>query len=356
MKISTTRRARKVPLRLAAHAAAVAIASISLGTLAACGSSSSSTTASTADPAASSLHTGAAKEGTLTWYTSVDTDTANAVVSAFKQAYPDVNVELLRLTTGEVTARYAQERSAGSAPADVVTVGDPDFFDTGAQSKWFTSSLDGVPDAADWPKDDVTNGIARVSMIPLGITYNTDMVKTAPTSWQDVLDPAYAGGKLQIGDPRNVPAYMQLDVLLQRQLGTDFLKKVDAQKPQVFPSVVNAMQTVAAGGAAMLFPGTKATTDVLATQGAPVAFAAVSPTVGVEFYSGIASNATHPDAAKLFTDYLLSKDGQTVLNKNSVSPLGTLPGTNALPDGYQTLRSADITSDEPSVLAALGLE
>lgn len=258
------------------------------------------------------------------------------------------------MTTGQITARYAEERTAGASPADVVTVGDPDFYDEAAAAGWFQSDLD-LPALEEWPTDYYADGVALVSLIPLGVTYNTNMVSTPPESWEDVLDPEYSG-RIQLGDPRNVPAYMQLYYLLIDEYGDDFLADLDANSPTIFPSIVNATQTVASGGSQLSMPGTNPTTEVVKAEGAPLGFVALSPTVGVEFSSAVADGSANPNAGALFTDFILSAEGQEALNVNAVSPLGELPGTQPMPADYQQITSATAAERAADIVKELGIE
>jgi len=336
----------RLMLGAASVAAAVALAGCSAGTA----EPSSSGAANDADAA---LYSAAQSEGSLTWYTSIDPVTAQNVAEAFEKAYPGIQVDVQRLTTGEVTARYSQEREAGTSAADAVTVGDPAFFASGIEKGWFTSEPD-LANAKTWPSDYVDDGVFLISIIPLGITYNTGSVKTPPTSWKDLLDPAYANGRIQLGDPRNVPSYIQVLSLLQDTYGDDFLKSLAAQKPTIASSVTNATQAVASGAADILMTATKPTTEIVKAEGAPLEFVPMSPTVGVEMYHAVPTDAPHPNASELFNDYLLSEDGQIVVNVNTVSPLGDLSGTMPIPAEYKQISSADI--DKNSILAVLGIQ
>lgn len=293
-------------------------------------------------------------EGALTWYTSIDPDTAQSVARSFEETFPGVRVEVLRLTTGQIVARYAQERAAGTSPAEVVTVGDPDFFEEGKKTGWFEADP-ALENDDDWPSEFASEGVHLVSMIPIGVTYNTQNVTTPPTQWSDVLDAKYAGGRIQYGDPRNVPSYMQLFSVLRGEDDT-FLTKVAGQAPVMASSVVNATQTVAAGGADLLITGTKPPTEIVKAQGAPIEYSPMSPTVGVEFYSGVASGPQNPNAALLFEDFMLSEKGQEVLNVNTVSPLGELPGTVPMPKDYKRIATADAKAQETQILADLGIQ
>lgn len=293
-------------------------------------------------------------EGGLTWYTSIDPDTAESVVGDFEETFPGVDVEILRLTTGQIAARYAQERSAGTSPAEVVTLGDPAFFDEGKESGWFEADPQ-LENRSEWPEEYAEEGVHLVSMIPIGITYNTELVETPPTTWEEVLDEKYAGGRIQYGDPKNVPSYMQLFSVLNEQ-DPEYLAEISELGAVPASSIVNATQTVAAGGADVLLTGTKPTTEIVKQQGAPIEYAPVSPTVGVEFSSAVATDTESPSAALLFEDFLLSERGQIALNVNTISPMGELEGTVPMPEDYRRISDEEIQDVVPEILKKLGIQ
>jgi iron(III) transport system substrate-binding protein len=65
-------------------------------------------------------------------------------------------------------------------------------------------------------------------------------------------------------------------------------------------------------------------------KGAPVAWKIPDTAWGARFFGGIVDSAPHPNAAQLFANYLVTKEGQTanVFNE-SVSVLPDIPGTGA---------------------------
>ncbi|HIY67170.1 MAG TPA: extracellular solute-binding protein, partial [Candidatus Agrococcus pullicola] len=70
------------------------------------------------------LYEAALEEGSVTWYSSAP----NEAPAAFEEAYPGITVDFVRLPAGQLGTRYAQERDAGAAPGDVVTIADERFI------------------------------------------------------------------------------------------------------------------------------------------------------------------------------------------------------------------------------------
>lgn len=290
-------------------------------------------------PEETALYDAARQTGTLTWYSVLPPTAIETTVEAFERRYPDISVESLRLSSGPMSTRYSQERSAGAVPADVVTISNPEFFATAAQRGWFETQLD-LPALAEWPDQYYTDGRATTGLLPLLIGYNTNRVPEAeaPTEWRQLLDPRWQGQML-LGDPRTVPAYLALAQLWYEQYGPDYLSQFAAQNPTVVPSIVPGSQQLAAGGAALLVPNSFTVLAPLIDDGAPVAATTVSPTTGVEYVSAISTGAPNSAAARLFMNFLLTPQGQAAHNAGGgTSALGQVSeDTVPLPAEYQPL-------------------
>lgn len=95
-------------------------AGASLFLLAACGGD--------ADSEADSGDSGT--EGDISFYTSQPDEDANALVEAFNEEYPDINVSLYRSGTEEVVSKVQAEDQAGSVEADVLLLADSVTFES----------------------------------------------------------------------------------------------------------------------------------------------------------------------------------------------------------------------------------
>jgi iron(III) transport system substrate-binding protein len=58
----------------------------------------------------------------------------------------------------------------------------------------------------------------------------------------------------------------------------------------------------------------------LAVKGAPIRWKALTPTFGRPNAIGVARRAPHPNAALLFADFMLSREGQTILKERNRVP------------------------------------
>lgn len=301
--------------------------------------------------------TAAADEPMLVWYSSQDPSRNRAAADAFVAAYPRIQIEHLRLATGALATRYAQEREASVVNADVISLADPNFVAQGAANGWFVPiTPETVPALAGLDAGWMSNGAVTSSLSMLGFAYNTDEVGDAPPqTWEDLLDPRFAG-RIIMGDPRTVPSYMALFRILREELGDDFLTRLAAQQPVVVPSVVPATQQLAAGEVAIVMPNVMTVVRVLSEQGAPIEFVTPELTTGNEFETMISTGASSPNAALCFVAFLMSEAGQVAYNgSTSVSPFPGLDGTAPMPSNYIAPRIPEIGAHSGEIVERLGL-
>jgi iron(III) transport system substrate-binding protein len=300
----------------------------------------------------------AASEPTLIWYSSQDPSRNRAVADAFGAVYPSITLEHFRLATGALATRYAQERAAGVINADVISLADPNFIVQGAQGGWFIPlTTNSIPELSGLDSSWLQDGAITSSISMLGFAYNVDEVGDAPPqSWQDLLDPKYAG-RMIMGDPRTIPSYMALFRILREELGEDFLTKLAAQKPVIVPSVVPATQQLAAGEVSIVFPNVMTVVRVLRDEGAPIDFIAPELTTGNEFQTVVSAGADSPNAAMCFVSFLMSEAGQVAYNgPTSVSPFPGIPETAVMPTSYIAPRILELDAHSAMIVRELGLE
>ncbi|MDO9526152.1 MAG: extracellular solute-binding protein [Gemmobacter sp.] len=297
-------------------------------------------------------------EPPLVWYSSQDPSRNSTAAEEFSRAYPQIPIEHLRLATGALATRYAQEREAGVINADLISLADPNFIAQGMANEWFVPlTSDSLPRLTEIDPAWINKGAVTTSLSMLGFAYNSEAVgDTPPTSWEDLLAPRFAG-KIIMGDPRNVPSYMALFRILRDELGADYLTRLAAQQPILVPSVVPATQQLAAGEVTIVVPNVMTVVRVLSEQGAPIEFVAPDLTTGNEFETAVSAGADSPNAAMCFLSFLLSEEGQTAYNgMTSVSPFPGTPGTAPMPSNYIAPRITEIGDHATEISGLLGLK
>lgn len=135
----------------------------------------------------------------LTIYTTVTQDTVDAVVAAFQADNPEVEVEVFRAPTGELTARIAAETREGGLGADILWLTDPlsiqQYANDGLLREWTPNAADAVP--AEY-RTETFFGTRILNLVIVASTTLSD----APSDWAALTtvdgvvaipDPGFAG-------------------------------------------------------------------------------------------------------------------------------------------------------------------
>ena len=135
----------------------------------------------------------------------------------------------------------------------------------------------------------------------------------APKSFADLLAPKWVG-KLVKGHPGYSGSVMTATFQTTRALGWDYLQKLAKQRVLQTQSANDPPRKVAQGERAIMVDGVEYTAVGLRDKGAPLAF--VYPEEGTPIIvspSAVTAAAPHPEAARLFQDFLYSTEAQTLL-------------------------------------------
>ena len=248
-------------------------------------------------------------EGTVVWYATMNTNDMTLTANEFMRTHPGIKLQTLRLGSSQLPARVATEQRAGKYNADVIS-GDQfqvsQLVEIGAFSKYQ------VPEAGKFIKGTIDpNGYwANLYQNTTVIAWNPAKLKAdhlpVPTSFADFAKPAWKG-KFGL-DTGAVNWYMGI---LQTDKNGDALAKSIAGNAPVKTSGHTQTVTSLETGE---FDATPTAYGYMADQTKrkrhDVDFANPSPLFVTLNPVGMAKNAPHPQAAKVFIDWLLSRDGQ----------------------------------------------
>lgn len=311
------------------------------------------------DPAWQKVVAAANEEGHVTWYSN-NTDSGNqALLKEFEQLYPKIKVSYTRINSGTIVTRIAQEAATGVNALDVVTLGVPTLY-TQHANLFLTLTPTLVPalsmyskSAARFPQAEnyTTNTFA--------IGYNKSEVSASevPKTWSQIVDSQWKG-QIAYASPVATTTHIAFVSGLQHFYGDEFLKKWGQMQWQLFDTADPAVQAMVAGSdklALIVFPGD---ISVLAATGAPVGYVVPTPVMVTSSTISIAAKAPDPDAARVFANFILSKEGQEAYCKTTVSasPLGNLPGCVDVPSNAFPLKDVWTTQDRTPLLNLIGLK
>ena len=273
----------------------------------------------------------AKKEGAVSVYSMWAPDTRTALTQAFKQRY-GINVEFTLFGRGsEITARADKEKKAGLNVVDLFGAGASTMLTTMKPAGLLSSVepvlvLPEVTDAKYWSdnklpymdKDKTT--LSMVSIPYVHLVVNSNLIKKGEIkSYKDLLRPEYKG-KITLNDPSVPGPGTSLLALLGEvwniEEAKDYLKQlIKKQEVAIQRDGRIHMESVARGKYAIgLSPYADLLVD-MTKAGTPIE--SIFPREGV--YYGAASGCiavpakyAHPNAAKVFINWLLTKEGQSV--------------------------------------------
>ncbi len=249
----------------------------------------------------------AKREGEVNWYTSLTGEDARKIADSFMAQYPFLNCRVVRSGTFEIVRRVQTEISRGEVEADVLHVLDPGGFVTlqqaghlyryqSSQAKYLASEMRSTDY---WY---ACRAVATAMAVRKGS-------KLRPRKWSEV--PSLpADVRVGIKDAETSGSAYVTYYLIREKYGCFFWQEVERRHPRVYRSEdemlaalgrgevdllvgVMANSLVADSGAEILWPA----------DGAPMVLGPV----------GILAGAPHPNAAKLFVDFLLSHTGQGLI-------------------------------------------
>jgi len=276
-----------------------------------------------ADTAA--LAEAARKEGTLTWYIAqVDGETAELMGRAFTARYPGVKVSVIR-TTGQVAyERLLQDLKNNAPQCDVFSTTDiahmPALKKRNEIAQYVPENAAAMaPAFQGLGEDGLYYPTTSTLMV---IIYNTQRVKPeeAPKNWTDLLDPKWKG-RVAFGHPA-FSGYVGCWTLEMRTLyGWKFFDQLAKNNPRIGRSG-NDPITLLNAGECVTGLGPLATMLLSAEKGNPIA--AQYPTDGALLCIGpsaVMARAPHPNAARLFQNWLLSQEFAQVCANTYVTPV-----------------------------------
>jgi iron(III) transport system substrate-binding protein len=272
--------------------------------------------ASSASPAWSqSDHTArlveeAKKEGEIVLYVGLAGE-GEAVRAKLQQKYPFLNIKANHVQNRQILSKVLTEARAGKHLADVIqtlSFGMYTLRTRGVLGRYVS------PETQFYPKEFKEEGYwTAMYTNPYVVAYNTKLVARdrIPKTYEDLLKPGWHGQMLmEVNKPDWFAGMLQI---MGREKGLSYMRELSKQNIPVRTGHTLLAQLVAAGEAPIDINIPSHIVDNMKQTGAPIDWTAPGPVPGIMSGIGIAANPPHPSAAKLVVDYILSKEGQLMM-------------------------------------------
>jgi ABC-type Fe3+ transport system substrate-binding protein len=282
---------------------------------------------------------GAKKEGNLAyWDVVIQPETNDALVAAFKKYYGLPNsfqVHYQLSATAGLVTRVEQEIGADRVTIDIAAVGAPAWvFERAAagdaleydspQYKYFADAF-----ARGLGKNGVFAFNGAYLFVPM---WSSDRIKFEGKSWKDVIN-AVPPGRMSIGDVAKSVAYLATYAGEREVLDIDYFKTIAKMKPSFLIRSEQIAERLVTGEDLMAFSGMPTRAFQYNQKGGKLKF--IFPQEGSVLLPQsmfILKKAPHPNAAKLWVDFILSEEGQTILVKGEALVSGRSGFKSPLPE------------------------
>jgi len=274
------------------------------------------------DADVSKLYEAAKKEGKVVWWTAhFAQEAAEKIRDAFKLKYPGIEVEFIRQTAQVIYQRLSQNLKSGVKELDVFASTDEAHYlelkKQNALAEFTPADVDKIP--AQFRNLDPDGYYQLGSLAFIIVNFNPAKIKPA-ARWTDLTDARFKG-QITTGHPAFSGYVGNWVVAMNDKYGWDYFKNLEANKPKINRSINDTVTDILGGerniGAGpdnlSLFKKAAGNSiDIVYPQDGSVLI--VAPV-------GVMKDAPHPNAGRLFENFMYSKEYSAELVKQAHFPL-----------------------------------
>jgi iron(III) transport system substrate-binding protein len=271
-------------------------------------------------------------EGEAVVYANMDVTAMKPLADGFMRRYPGVKATSVHFSGAAIITRIESESRVGKPLSDVVLSGQLGVLSSIEKriaARYRSPEREALRDGF---KD--KDGLWTTYMTNVMVSaYNTRLVKKEdlPRSVEDLLRPRWKNQLVM--DSQSYVWFGTMMQFLGEDNGLRFMKRLNAQNLQHSRGRRLMTQLLAAGEHELAVETNLNSVLSLSKQGAPLGFAPIQPYFLSPSLVFMSANAPHPFAGALFTDYLLSEEGQKIIvttNRMPVHPKVKSPESQLL--------------------------
>jgi iron(III) transport system substrate-binding protein len=285
---------------------------------------------------------GAKKEGALVVYTSMTVDQMQKILDAFKARYPFIRTTMFRAVGERLLTKIMTEAQTGKYDFDVVQSAESQAYFLKKKNllqKYISTETKNIQK----PFFDPEGYWTAVYIMPNVIAYNTRMVKRdeVPKTDEDLLNPKWKG---KMGMDHTKPEWFAWKLKrMGEEKGLAYMKKLAAQEFQLYAGLSVITNLLVAGEFPLVLNTYLHNVEEVKRKGGPVDWIVQDPVFTKFQPLGIGSKAPHPNAAKLFSDFVLSEEGQKI-----IASFGRVPTRRGVSTNVQGLDKLNYVIDDIS--------
>jgi ABC-type Fe3+ transport system substrate-binding protein len=266
---------------------------------------------------------GARKEGAVTLYTGMIVDQAvRPIVAGFQKKYPFIKIQYVREDPSPMAQKLISEARANKVMADVIeNMGIEVQLKAGDVIRPFWS-----PELAEYGEEFKKPSVyvAAFRNNYFGLAYNTNQVSSTevPKTYNDLLNPKWKGKMVWSNSITGWALFStHIRKIMGESKGTSYLQELSKQDIALMSSSPRTVvDRVISGDYAIAINIFIHHPVLSARKGAPIASKLLDPVPSMLGTLMLPKNPRHPHAAMLLIDYLLSKEGQSILKDAEYFP------------------------------------
>jgi len=274
----------------------------------------------------------------VTWYTSIPLRHAESLANAFTTE-TGINVEIVRDSTFIINERLMSEIENGATEADVLTIADIGIFmelkNLGLLMKYdsphYIKYAGEYKDPGYW---------AIFAGFGICMAYNENLIDDPPQHWTDLLDDRWKG-RIGLEDINTAGSQYGQYYMLREILGKEFWEKLlSIQEPKIYYKTTDLANALLEGEIDIAGEFSIHTVySYRVKQGTPIQ--GIYPEEGIPFVVNlvaILNQTDHPEEAKIFLNFLLSRRGQELMQSSNykyslqdgITPIEGIPSLDDL--------------------------
>ncbi|MBI4528361.1 MAG: extracellular solute-binding protein [Deltaproteobacteria bacterium] len=250
----------------------------------------------------------AKKDRELVLYTTINVEEANTMSRHFKAKYPFLDVKIGRADAERIMTKVLTETSGKKYLVDVIQT--PAFYLHSLKKRGIMGEYSSTEDRF-YPRNFKEERYWTATYYnPYVVAYNTKLVspQSIPKRYEDLLNPVWKN-KMALEQDK-IDWFTAMLEILGREKGLKYMRDLSRQNPMLRVGQSLIAQLVAAGEALLQINGNAVSVNRLKQRGAPIDWIAPGRVPGLMVGIGLTAQAPHPNAARLFIDFALSKEGQ----------------------------------------------
>lgn len=255
----------------------------------------------------------AKKEGKLVFYTTMDLPQNIEVVRDFAQKYTFLEIELFPLEAETLVKRIQEGANSGMSNWDILLGGGGAFqplLDANLLVSYHSPQREAIGEAL----NDSAGYWSGYHINPYVLGYSTTLVKEEeiPKTYDELLEPRWKGNRIAI-DSTAHGLLRGLALAWGEEKAVTYLKRLAEQQPVMASVSITAVDSVHTGNVAMVIARAPVIQGYKKKLQSPIDWISLEPTVAQIDAVMLSAQSPHPNAARLFVDFVLSKEGQSTL-------------------------------------------